>query len=595
MKHVIFKRLSIQNFLSIGREPVTLYFDHKLNIITGVNKDMEMRRNAIGKTTITDALYFAIFGTTLRELKKEFIINNITNLTCEVELDFDVIDTKKTSYRIVRRLNPSKCFLYKDQIDITRDSIANTTQFIHDLIEASPSVFKNCVVMSLNNTIPFMLQDKVEKRKFIESIFNLQVFTKMLLHVREEYNENKKLYEIDLAKITNDQLSLKSLIDERNNIINSRKTKLIELQNRKQKIIDEIKREKEKAEKIQILDDKELQKNIKILSDGLDQIRDKIANLQQDIAINNTRVNSITVQLSDITTGSVCESCLRKLDKHDHENLDKIKKDKQQERDCIVDEIKKLQLQLSKSNKKNDDIKNLIAKTNSTIKQNIIRKSDKKTILNNITNKEEWLKSFNDEIKNNDQSDTSLDSSIEKYNKSIKELEIIINKHVSHLDMLDKMKNILSEEGVKAYITRKILSILNSKIQFYLDKIGFKCTCRFNEFFQEEIINNSGKLCSYSNFSGAERKSIDLACLFAFIDIRKMQGNVSYNIIFYDELLDSSLDDRGVELAFNIIKDRTLQFNECAYIITHRKDADIFSSCNVIFLEKHKGITHRVA
>ena len=118
--------------------------------------------------------------------------------------------------------------------------------------------------------------------------------------------------------------------------------------------------------------------------------------------------------------------------------------------------------------------------------------------------------------------------------------------------------------------------------------------CKFNEYFEEEIMNDRGKTCSYFNFSGAERKSIDLACLFAFIDIRKMQGSVAYNVVFYDELLDSSLDEQGVELAYQIIVERARNFNECAYIITHRKSSNFFATSKVIQLIKENGITRRV-
>lgn len=135
---------------------------------------------------------------------------------------------------------------------------------------------------------------------------------------------------------------------------------------------------------------------------------------------------------------------------------------------------------------------------------------------------------------------------------------------------------------------------MNAKLQLYLNRIGFKCTCRFNEFFEEEIFNDNGKLCSYFNFSGAERKSIDLACLFAFIDIRRMQGSVAYNVVFYDELLDTSLDDKGVELVYNIIAERANTYNECAYIITHRKESTFFATSKIILLEKENGITRRV-
>ena len=189
---------------------------------------------------------------------------------------------------------------------------------------------------------------------------------------------------------------------------------------------------------------------------------------------------------------------------------------------------------------------------------------------------------------------TEVDDIIIDSQDKVVKVEQQVSSQLEVVNLLNTMKIIVSEEGVKAFIIKKILAVLNSKLQYYLNRIGFNCTCRFNEFFEEEILNDKGKLCSYFNFSGAERKSIDLACLFAFIDIRKMQGNVSYNVVFYDELFDSSLDDKGVELVHNIIAERAKNFNECAYIITHRKESAFFATSKVIQLEKEKGITTRV-
>ena len=77
MKQIFFEEVSIQNFLSVGNEPVKVQFNCGFNIITGSNKDKEDRRNGVGKSTIADAINFAIFGSTLRDLKKELIQNNL--------------------------------------------------------------------------------------------------------------------------------------------------------------------------------------------------------------------------------------------------------------------------------------------------------------------------------------------------------------------------------------------------------------------------------------------------------------------------------------------------------------------------------------
>ena len=176
-------------------------------------------------------------------------------------------------------------------------------------------------------------------------------------------------------------------------------------------------------------------------------------------------------------------------------------------------------------------------------------------------------------------------------------LEVIgaeIDKLKKSLNLLDVVKFVVSEEGVKSYIVKKILQSFNSKLAYYLKKLDSNSICIFDEYFDEEILNEKGKVCSYNNFSGAERKAIDLACLFSFMDMRKSQGDVHYNISIYDELFDSSLDERGVELVLEILKERSDKFNEGIFIISHRKESIKAATGDIIFLEKHNGVTRRV-
>jgi DNA repair exonuclease SbcCD ATPase subunit len=181
-----------------------------------------------------------------------------------------------------------------------------------------------------------------------------------------------------------------------------------------------------------------------------------------------------------------------------------------------------------------------------------------------------------------------LEEKINNIKNEISSLKKVIN-------LMDVVKFVVSEEGVKSFIVKKILSHFNSKLTHFLKKLDSNCVCMFNEYFEEEIVNEKGKISLYNNFSGAERKAIDLACLFSFMDMRKAQGDVHYNISFYDELFDSSLDEKGVELVLEILNERVEKLNECVMVISHRKESIKSATGDVIFLEKHNGITKRVS
>ena len=78
------------------------------------------------------------------------------------------------------------------------------------------------------------------------------------------------------------------------------------------------------------------------------------------------------------------------------------------------------------------------------------------------------------------------------------------------------------------------------------------------------------------------------------MDIRRLQGDVAFNLNIYDELFDSSLDEKGVELVVSILQERVEKFNEAAIVISHRRDSTKIATGDIIFLQKENGITTRI-
>ena len=601
MKYVDFKSVKIRNFLSIGEEPVEIVFKQGLNVITGVNKDKEDRRNGVGKSTVADAIHFAIFGETIRELSKDFIVNSINKKNTYVELKFSVNENNETkNYRIVRKLKPTKCYLYVDSADLTESTIPNTNKRIKSILNSSPEVFQNCVIMSLNTTLPFMAQRKVEKRKFIEGILNLEIFSEMLLSARSEYNEVQKKYE-HITKDFDHANSIRRLLtDQKENIISNVNEQRDKILKRVETVQSEIKENRSKIKSI----NKELfeksKSKFKSINEKVTDISTQISNVKTKITRHETEIDFHTKKLNNIgTAADVCPTCLHQITNNDRSHIE-------EEKDSISKDIRNCEEDIESLNQQVTSI-NELKQNNITAREQISQYiSNIKTVNNNnkltrtyIENLNKDLEAKNKELRELQEREASvevqdLDNKINNNLKEVQQLEEYSNTIYKGLSTLEVVKYILSEEGVKSFIVKKILDVLNNRLLYYLQKMDANCICRFNEYFEEEIVNEKGEDCSYFNFSGAERKNIDLAILFTFMDMRRLQGDIAYNIVMFDELLDSSLDEKGVDLVLDIIRERIDTYSESIYIISHRKESAKAATGDVIVLEKKNGITTRV-
>ena len=592
MKKVIFETLKIRNFLSIGKIPVVINFQKGLNIITGINKDLMDRQNGVGKTTVIDALYYSLFGETTRELKKEFITNNITNDTSEISLDFSIDDVK---YKVVRSIKPSKCFLYENEVDISRDSITNTTEYLLSILELTPEIFNNCICLSVNSTTPFMAQKKIEKRKFIEGIFNLDVFSKMNVKLKEEYNEIKKDISMYSTKSSDLEKTIKFLSESQNRRNEERKNKEQAILANIDKCNSEIEKIKERLSNYEIADVVANELKVKKLEEMKKENEEKLRIFSNNSVQFHTEIKNLKDKLSKIgTDDDECPVCLRSIESHDLNHIKKRKEDllleikeflkRKEESDQL---FKKIQENISLQEKGITVLNSAINKNNILIQQ---KKNDEEKIIlfeNQILKDRDFLSSLNngdeEEIENN-----------KKTEKKLEDVKDKLNELRTQFSILDNVKFVLSEEGVKSYVVKKILNIFNSKILFYLKELQSNCTITFDQYFEEEIKNDRDKPTMYFNYSGAERKAIDLAVMFSFIDMLKLQTNVYYNVQFYDELLDSSLDSAGVENVVRILNDFVENNSIGIYVISHRKECSKLANGEIVFLEKENGITRRI-
>ena len=593
MKQIIFNRIEIENFLSVGKVPVIIDFKTGINLITGINHDKNDSKNGVGKTTIADALYFCLFGTTIRDIKREEIVNNITKKKCKTKLYFDIIDNKITiPYIITRGILPTALELTINGVDCTESSIIKTTKTICEIIDADVEVFKNSVIMTVNGTVPFMAQKKVEKRKFCEGLFGLGVFQDMLLESRKQANDIKGNLLIEEAKyeeITNTLEIYKQQKTKRDSFKKERTNKLRERNHNNIKELSEL------SISIICVENKEIkdyENNIKLLKTKQVMVQTDITKAIRSIAINEEKTKNKTANILNLNTlGDSCDKCSRPFTTDDIHARDIKIKEEETELNNITKTIKDTNDQLTQLNELVDKCIRGVDKQKNNIEllNKIIAKN------NNVNDRINQLNTWNSQIERDIE---ALDKESEDFNDIIKattkrsnDVHNELKKLKDKLSILDSIKHIVSEEGVKSYIIKKVLKVLNSRLMYYLQKLDAPCRFKFNEYFDEQIITDRGEECSYHNFSSGEKKRIDLAILFTFMDIRRLQGNTSINIAFYDEILDTSLDDIGIAAFLSIIKERVDKYNEACYIITHKNTAIQSVTNDVLFLEKKNGVT----
>ena len=594
MKKVIFKKISIKNFLSIGDKSIELDFDSGISLITGINSD-KGGRNGVGKSSLVESVYWCLFGSTIRDIKKDKVIHNQTDKNCVVVMEFIIeINNKSKKYKLTRSLEPTKIVLLEDGNDITLSTMPKTDELIKELIGANEEVFQNAVIMTANNTLPFMAQKKIDKRKFVEGILNLGIFGQMLLKTRADYNEYKKENDIlgSVFSTQNKNLSLYQNQIEKNKEIKTQK-----IESLKNKILDNTKKidlyidnssiEIKIQEKRDFIISKE-NSTLK-LEDGLLKIENELQKLFKDQLESDFEVKNIKERISEAKKKEgTCPTCKRK---YENDDICIDINDLSEKLSTNLDKNEKINKKISTFADKKRTLKSAISsnkfeieKLNKEIQQLLV---DSKEIYHLKDKNEELLKDI-EEIEN---SKDNVDDLIENVKKEIKESEDKIQKLQKQLLILETAKFVVSEEGVKSYIVKKMLSVLNSQLNFYLKTLNAPCTCEFNELFEETIYNSNGKECSYFNFSGGERKRIDIAILFMFQDILKLQTGVSFNISMYDELFDSALDESGVFNVMDVLKDRVEKTQETIYIISHNKTASSMTFTNTILLEKKNGTT----
>ena len=566
---LILKKLRSKNFLSYGESPVEFIIDKS-------NSTMINGKNSNGKSSIIDAITFGLYGKPFRDIKKDLLINNINKKNTIVEIDLIGINGKP--YLIRRGLKPNIFEIYEDGKLVNQHAeVKEYQEYLENYILGMNFItFSQTVIISKTRYVPFMKLRSGERRQFVESILNIEVFGDML-----------KLQTKKISELKSEEISLQSELKINIATMSSK--------------VESLKRLKVLLDQTKLASENQIKDDIKLLENKIQELDNKINILNESKDINDysesvakyekfnklllsyeSKLNVLKDELKKLESASdKCHVCGNKVDiSHIETHVKECENKIAELSNSIIkikNEIDKLQNVYDLANTQNNhnikidnEIKNY--KFNiSSFKSDIQRLSNKKIDTTEYDNQITILKN---EIR-------LLKSNCDNQNRDLSQLLTDINTN-------NFVLSLLKDSGIKSAIIQNSIPIINKTINEYLHKFGFFITFELNSEFDETIYVRGVNTLVYSSFSEGEKLRIDLALIFAWRELSMMQSGLSCNLLFFDEMTDSSMDNEGVELFIKTINTFT---NTNTWIITHTPEKLESYVRSIIEIEKYNGFS----
>ena len=564
---IFFKVLRWKNLLSTG------------NIFTEIdlaktNNTLIVGENGAGKSSILDALTFALFGKPFRKINKPQLLNTITKKELVVEIEFNI---SSNHYKIVRGIKPTVFEVYQNGILLNQSAEMKDYQEILEkqILKLNFKSFCQVVVLGSATFQPFMQLPGGQRRDIIEDLLDLQIFTTMNLILKDKMQLNNG----DLADIASDQ----KVVMEKIKII---KQHLLEKQNNNEKLV---------AEKIEIIEDTD--KKISDLTDQYHSIGNEIESLQQAIE-DQPKISKKVNQLSQLRHKIEAKRAL--LDKDinfflEHEGCPTCKQvidsdfksktiiEKNTEVNNIDVALEDLIKQYEEANTSLDKMMKIQTDINDKRIKQSVQSSNIKSLVNYRNQLEKEIKQINkvqeaDEEDKMTELEAELNAVADRYNIAMDQKQIFTAAAM-----------LLKDGGIKARIIKQYVPVINKLINKYLSAMDFFVQFELDEEFNETIKSRFRDEFSYASFSEGEKMRINLAILFTWRAVAKLRNSVSTNLLIMDEVMDSSMDSNGTDEFLKILNNLTSDTN--TFIISHKTDQLYDKFAHVIKFEKKQNFS----
>ena len=543
---ILFKKLRYKNILSAGNVFTEIDLNRsKTTLISG--------KNGGGKSTVLDALAFALYGKPFRKITKPQLVNSINQKELVVEVEFSI---GQNSYKIVRGIKPNIFEIWKNNEMLNQDASARDYQAYleENILKINFKSFNQIVVLGSATYVPFMELTAAARREVIEDLLDIQVFSTMNSILKDKVSENKQA----IANCASDMNLIQSkifMVMEHNDSIT--KMKLVEVDKIKKKMADGI--ESIEQENAHVAAKQEqIQQLIETISDkaSIKLKLEKFRNLMVELQGNKRKIEN---ELSFYHNHDNCPTCKQGIE-HDFKN--EIVEESRVKVNEIDDAVAKIQEKIEAANTRLEEI----SKVEDAIQRHNLTMGEH---LANIKIIKGSLKSFGAELENAEKEVEEVDKSkVEELKNERTELYAKQEKLHTEKETLSIASAILKDGGIKTRIVKQYVPVMNKLINKYLAAFELFVDFQLDENFNETIKSRVRDNFSYPSFSEGEKLRISLAILLTWRTISKMRNSVSTNLLIMDETLDGAIDATGIEKLIDTLN--SLNTNDNIFVISHR-------------------------
>ena len=572
------KDLTVKNFMSVGNATQAINFDRQdLTLVLGENIDLggDGSRNGTGKTTIINALSYALYGEALTNIRRDNLINKTNSKGMMVSLDFCV---GEQCYRIERGRKPNTLKFYINDSEQEADDYAQgdsreTQGAILKLLSMSHTMFKHLVALN-TYTEPFLSLKQNDQREIIEQLLGITQLSERADKIKE------------LSKHTRDDIKQEEMTIKALQTANDKIGEQVQALKRRQTLWMNKKAEDVKKFETAIDDLAHVDIDAELASQGdlltWTELNNTQTQLQKDIAALTAQVGRAekdvtrTKKAVDSLESGTCGSCGQSVD-HMETHQQHVTK-AQEEYNGASDFLGEIQ----------EGISALKAdKTEVPARPRVFYDS-----VSDAHNHRSTLSSLETQLQSKRaEADPYVDQIVEMQTTAATEISYDKLNHLTRLyDHQDFLLKLLTNKDsfVRKRIIDQNLSYLNSRLTHYLDRIGLPHTVIFQNDLTVEI-QELGRDLDFDNLSRGERNRLIISMSWAFRDVwESLYGAI--NLLFIDEMIDSGMDTSGVEAALALLKKMARERAKSIWLVSH-KDELAGRVNNLLKVVKENGFT----